>query len=186
MPMTTDTYRLSSFIHMTFYLKSGINDHIWFLFALTSIYILFPIIKLAFDCDNHRYLTWLLFIFIFFSFGNFFLNWCLHTIQYLYGIRYDSIPTLVMTCAVFLLLYKAWNACGWRSDGLISSLGANTLGIYVIHYPIIQLLRPYFHDLAISNLVIVNIGYAVAIVLLSWLLTLGVRRVALVGRLFYV
>jgi len=265
-----DRYTTSEFLRAVFLLKQGVNDHLWFLFALVSIYLLFPVIKIAFDFSDKRIIWWLLFVFFLFSFTNLFANWCLHILNYLrghqigvggeyikthqpfdtqginpfsgyywafvyfivggllrrhlakdhklipvwglfvlflisalvlfeYGVivsryldgkmfdtvfdGYSSIPCLIMTLSIFIILYRLWNADG-KAAVFTSSVGANTLGIYFLHFPILTFLNPYYYDMKISKVMIASMGYAVTILLLSWMLTLTFKRVPVILYLF--
>jgi len=73
-----------------FLLKHGENNHLWFLFALVSIYLLLPAIKAIYDHDRNVML-WTLFLLFIFSFGNLAVNWCLNLGQAALGHSIDVV-----------------------------------------------------------------------------------------------
>ncbi len=257
-------------IHATLFLDFNVSNHLWFLFSLTSIYLLVPVVKVAFDSDDKRVILWLLFLLFIFSFGNIFANWCLQVFQhstgqglqleagrikgyslfnaqginpfgglywglvyfivggllgrysqkvqkliptwglcltfliaalglsgygtmvsyYLDGLVFDtvfdgfsSIPGMVMTLSMLLILQNMWDVRG-KIGSIVASIGANTLGIYVLHMFILRILNPFYESLSISTFLPAHLGYAVIVLLLSWLLALGLKRMPIVRHLF--
>src|SRR5467141_2314788 len=65
-----DSYSAWQFIHTVLFLKLGVNNHLWFLFALVSIYLLLPAVKVVYDHPNQRVIWWLLALIFVFSFGD--------------------------------------------------------------------------------------------------------------------
>jgi surface polysaccharide O-acyltransferase-like enzyme len=96
---------------------------------------------------------------------------------------YDSVPGLAMTLSALLILYRLPRLEG-KPGTLISSIGANTLGIYFLHVPILRFLNPYYHAWAPSKFMVSTVGYALAVLMLSWLLALLLKRLPGVAYLF--
>lgn len=86
-----DQYNYSGFIKTVLFLKLYVNNHLWFLFSLVSVYILFPIVKVAFDYSDRRIIIWTLAVIFVSSFGNLFGNWCLNILYVLIGHPIDLI-----------------------------------------------------------------------------------------------
>jgi len=53
----------------------GVNNHLWYLFALFGIYVFYPIINLAFMHKNKDIILYLLIILFIITFGGGFVNW---------------------------------------------------------------------------------------------------------------
>jgi surface polysaccharide O-acyltransferase-like enzyme len=75
-------YSLREFLKEVFYLKADVSNHLWFLQALISVYLLFPFIKVIYDLPQRMLLTWLCAIIFVFSFGNLFLNGLLNVASF--------------------------------------------------------------------------------------------------------
>ena len=86
-----DSYNLSEFFKSVLFLKLYVNNHLWFLFVLVSVYILFPVVKVAFDYSDHKIILWTLAVIFISSFGNLFGNWCLNILYVLIGHPIDLI-----------------------------------------------------------------------------------------------
>ena len=96
---------------------------------------------------------------------------------------YRSIPSLAMTLSALLLLAKLPPVQG-RLEGAVTSLGGNTLGVYLIHVPMIRCADHFLTALAGLTATFATLLYAVAVLLLAWALTLLLKKVPLVGQLF--
>jgi surface polysaccharide O-acyltransferase-like enzyme len=263
-----DRYTAAEFARAVFLLKHGENNHLWFLFALVSIYLLLPAIKAIYDHDRNAML-WTLFLLFIFCFGSLAVNWCLnlgqaalgHSIDVVdgrikryepfdvqginlfsryawvlvyfivggllarpvpivkpipvwgwcavfllsafalfgYGLvaseyltpkmfdtafdGYSSIPGLAMTLSAFMIMQRVGNESGPVAP-LISSIGANTLGVYLLHVIVLRFLNHEWHELAILNSMPITLAYGAVILIASWSLTLLLKRVPVVGRLF--
>lgn len=95
---------------------------------------------------------------------------------------YNSIPGLVMTISLFLLLLRLPRING-KMGVVVNSIGANTLGIYFLHVPLIKITSIFYKNLAVSKYMTANLGYAAAILCISWILALVFRRVPKLGGL---
>lgn len=87
-PVYGDHYSLRSFIEISYQLKQGRTNHLWFLKALLYIYLLFPLIKALYDKNDKPLLIYLLSIALLFTFGSTFLNTVINTIGYVTGIGF--------------------------------------------------------------------------------------------------
>ena len=93
--------------------------------------------------------------------------------------NYDSPLTLVLTSAVFLLLLW-WECPGWLSR-FGESLSRISLGIYLIHWLLIEAVKSFLPGLMGNHLAAPVL--TVIIFALSYLISLGISRVPLVKRL---
>jgi surface polysaccharide O-acyltransferase-like enzyme len=122
------------------------------------------------------------------------LSWCL---LFLFGLMktnitgqvydtvwygYDSIMTLAMTISVFILCSKI-SVCNPIFKKVITTVGANTLGIYFIHYPLGYWFKVLYGELWLYNNVFFRLLYSLLIMFLSLLISLIIRRIPLVGKL---
>jgi surface polysaccharide O-acyltransferase-like enzyme len=71
----------------TLHLKLGWNNHLWFLQALTVIYIFFPMIKNAYD-NNKNIFNFFLIVTLILTFGNVLLFICANLCEFLFGINH--------------------------------------------------------------------------------------------------
>jgi surface polysaccharide O-acyltransferase-like enzyme len=86
-PIEGNSYSLKDFFQAWFFLKQGISNHLWFLQALISVYLLFPIIKEIYDIPERKLLKLFCFIVFAFSFGNLFLNSLLNLVEFVLGLN---------------------------------------------------------------------------------------------------
>jgi surface polysaccharide O-acyltransferase-like enzyme len=93
---------------------------------------------------------------------------------------YSSIPGLLMTASAFLLLYRFGNV----RSAFITSVGANTLGIYFIHVPILLVLERYYVAWNKTDALGGVVAYGFAIFVLSWVAALTLKRVPVLNVLF--
>ncbi|MBW4449769.1 MAG: acyltransferase [Spirirestis rafaelensis WJT71-NPBG6] len=87
-PIERASYSLKDFFMAWFFLKQGINNHLWFLKALISVYLLFPFIKEFYDIPERKLLKLFCFIVFVFSFGNLFLNSLFNSVKFVFGFNY--------------------------------------------------------------------------------------------------
>ena len=87
-----DKYSIIEFIKTVVFLKIGTNNHLWFMFVLVSIYLIVPVIKLAYDHKDRRVIYFLVATVFLFSFGTVCLGWVLNAIKLAlgYNIVYDG------------------------------------------------------------------------------------------------
>jgi surface polysaccharide O-acyltransferase-like enzyme len=98
---------------------------------------------------------------------------------------YDSIMTLAMSIALFLLC-SGVTIDNEKIKRQIEILGQNTLGIYFIHVPFGVWLTRYYMRLSISKYFVVDLLYAFLVMMLSLMLALIIRRIPFVNRLLKV
>jgi surface polysaccharide O-acyltransferase-like enzyme len=96
---------------------------------------------------------------------------------------YNSVPGLVMTIAAFLIMQRVWRDFGMAA-ALIASIGANSLGIYLLHVMVLRLIDHELPAVARLNFLPITLAYAGVILISSWLLTLLFKRIPAVERLF--
>ena len=77
-----ETLTLNEFIKGSYFLKQGWNNHLWFLGALTCIYIFFPLIYTAFK-NNKQVFNFFLICVMIFTFGDVLLEYLLNTTSFL-------------------------------------------------------------------------------------------------------
>lgn len=112
-----EKYTNLEIIRAALFLKQNVNNHLWFLFALVSIYIFLPVVKVAYDYHDTRIIRWMLLFLFVFSFGNLFGNWCLNVLYIVVGHRIDiteagdikeHIPFSSQSINQFQGFYWAW------------------------------------------------------------------------------
>lgn len=91
---------------------------------------------------------------------------------------YDTIYTFVNVCMLYILSlnFKSVNK-------IIKTIAGNTLGIYLIHPILIQLLEPYTTDTIFMYSWVFNIVYTIAIFLISLLITLVLRKLPVINSI---
>ncbi len=87
-PLLGLEYTYKSFISSVWTLEPGKLNHLWFLMAMVSIYLVFPLIKLAYDQQGKSIFFYICIILFIFSFGNLALNSIVNVIQKLFGVIY--------------------------------------------------------------------------------------------------
>ncbi|WP_249369731.1 acyltransferase [Acaryochloris marina] len=88
-PIEGTTYSIKEFLSSWFLLKVHVSNHLWFLQALVSVYLLFPVIKAVYDLeDNKLTLKILCFVVFIFSFGSLFLHTILNVAETVLGFNY--------------------------------------------------------------------------------------------------
>lgn len=80
------SYSLTDFVSAWYHFKDGENNHLWFLQALISVYLLFPFVKLIYDIPQRKLLMLFCFLIFVFSFGNAFLNSVLNLFGFIFGL----------------------------------------------------------------------------------------------------
>lgn len=77
-----DKYTTLDFIKSVFFLKEHRTTQLWFLRALVSIYLILPLIKLAYNDTDRRYLFYTMVVIFVFSFGNNLINIVINSSYY--------------------------------------------------------------------------------------------------------
>jgi surface polysaccharide O-acyltransferase-like enzyme len=95
---------------------------------------------------------------------------------------YDTIMTLAMTISVFILCSKI-SVYNPKFKKVITTIGANTLGIYFIHYPLGYWFKQLFGEQWLHNHFFLTLLYSLLLMLLSLLISLMLRRIPIVGRM---
>lgn len=90
-PIEGISYSLKDLIKSWFFLKQGTSNHLWFLKALISVYLLFPFIKEIYDIPGRKLLKLFCLLIFIFSFGNLFLNNLLNTVKFLFGFHHLNV-----------------------------------------------------------------------------------------------
>lgn len=88
-PIEGTTYSIKEFISSWFLLKVHVSNHLWFLQALVSVYLLFPVIKAVYDLEDNKLTLKILCLVVFvFSFGSLFLHTVLNVAETVLGFNY--------------------------------------------------------------------------------------------------
>ncbi len=93
---------------------------------------------------------------------------------------YDTIFTFVNVVCLFVL---CTNYKGKRAKGLISLLSANTLGVYLIHYPYVYWLESYVEKMPFLSNVAGNMLFAAVVLCISLLSALLIKKIPLLKHL---
>jgi len=95
---------------------------------------------------------------------------------------YNSIMTLLMATSIFIIIsrIKITNNKFLKTYQII---GANTLGIYFIHFPIGIWLKDYYSSLPISNYLVINLTYSFLLMFLSFFIALLLKRIPYIKKL---
>jgi len=94
---------------------------------------------------------------------------------------YDSVFTLVNVCALFIITLS-YNG-GNKFSRYLKIVGENTLGIYIIHILVIELLKPIYISISIHHDIIFNIFFVVIILNISLAITLLLKQIPVVKEL---
>ncbi len=94
---------------------------------------------------------------------------------------YFSIMTLTMSLSTFLLLSKI-DYNNKKINSFLKIIGANTLGIFLVHRFFGYATFPFFCKLPHSDNIFVNIIYGLIILLLSLLLSIIIKKIPIVKR----
>lgn len=78
-PLFNDRYTMGSFLLAVFDRKLGRTNHLWFLMAMTYLYLLFPFFKALYDKGDKVYTRYLVTIIFVCTFGYVLINGLLHT-----------------------------------------------------------------------------------------------------------
>lgn len=80
-----DAYSLRAFLRSLFYFEQDVSNHLWFLQALISVYLLLPFIKEIYDSPRRKLLYLFCSIVFVFSFGNLFINTLITIAEFAFG-----------------------------------------------------------------------------------------------------
>ncbi|MES2890762.1 MAG: acyltransferase [Bacteroidota bacterium] len=260
-PLYNDHYSIREFLSAVFNRKAERTSHLWFLMAMTYIYLLFPFIKAVYDKPEKVYTRYLVVLLFLCTFGYVLVNEVVRTagyvqnsvtlkqtdIKYLFlfnpfdqwyaytmlyficggmiaktyshlryktsmllvlifismivlfafallktrikGAEYDavwgghdSIMTLVMSIAVFLLCAKI----KLKNQKVIDAtrlVGMNTLGIYFIHVPVGHWLSNYYKSMQVSQFLIVDMLFALILMMTSLFISVQLQKIPFLKRL---
>ncbi len=84
---------------------------------------------------------------------------------------YDTIPTLVNVIAIYLFSLNYTS-----NNKIIEFISKNTLGIYLLHYLVIRLTRPFIKSIPIFQNIPANILYSILVVLACVAIIEGLRQ----------
>lgn len=87
-PITGSEYTLKGFLRSVWTLERGMINYLWFLLALVSIYLIFPLIKLTYDQQQKTTFFYICAVFFLVSFGNLTLNSIINVLQSIFGFVY--------------------------------------------------------------------------------------------------
>ncbi|MEK5081141.1 acyltransferase [Solibacillus sp. FSL W7-1436] len=88
MPIFGDEYNLSEFLKALWTWKPDRINHLWYLPTLVIVFLLFPLIKEAYDKQNKKVLYYFLTVVFIFTFGNVLLNNLANIAEWVLGVNY--------------------------------------------------------------------------------------------------
>lgn len=102
------------------------------------------------------------------------------------GSIYDSFTlfTFLMVIAIFVFVKEKGSKCsfGGRSTKVIRELSADTLGIYLLHIGVMEILRPYgVHSMMLPNIVGIPL-FSILCFVICMLIAAVLRRIPVIGR----
>jgi len=95
---------------------------------------------------------------------------------------YDTIMTLAMAISVFILCSKI-QVYNPTFKKVITTIGANTLGIYFIHYPLGYWFKELYGEQWLHNHFFLSVLSSLLLMFLSLAVSLIIRRIPIVGKL---
>ena len=96
---------------------------------------------------------------------------------------YDTVMTLVMCMSIFILAFIGRNKMK-KISGIIQLIGANTLGIYFIHWIIGYWLNIYYIRVPFSSTLFMNLLFATVKLGISLNIVLILKKIPLIKLLF--
>lgn len=87
----------------------------------------------------------------------------------------DFLFTLLSVFAIFVLSLKYKHIGFWGKA--IKTIGENSLGIYLIHIIIGEILFPHFVKLSLSSNIVINLVFVLVVLLLSLFIALGLKKI---------
>ena len=94
---------------------------------------------------------------------------------------YDTIFTLINVVALYIISVH-YKSVGWFGS-FIRIVSKNSLGIYFIHLIVGNILNPFYAQLECSTMFVINIVYALIILLCSLLLTMILKKIPIMKYL---
>lgn len=95
---------------------------------------------------------------------------------------YDSIMTLIISISIVIICFKLEYKI--KNTKLLTVIGSNTLGIYLLHGIVGRFLKPFFISLPISGNLIFNIIYIFIFMMITLGIVLILKKIPLVKELF--
>lgn len=97
---------------------------------------------------------------------------------------YDTIFALVLVAAIFILSLK------YQYKGIVGKgihlIGENSLGIYFLHIIIGDFLKPLYSEIEFNETIVVNVIFALIILLGSLFTVLFLKRIPIIKHLFVI
>jgi len=91
---------------------------------------------------------------------------------------YNEIFTLINVICFYVI------CTNWKKDiFIIRSISQNTLGIYFIHMILVFLFAPMVNDCAWIKIMPLNMLYTLAVLMISWLICLIIRKIPIIKNL---
>lgn len=97
---------------------------------------------------------------------------------------YDSMPTLVMVIAIFILSLNF--SSSYRISKLIITTGKNSLGIYFVHMIWGNIFIKYFVQMPLSGNIVSNMLFALFVLITSLFSVIILKRIPMVKNLFII
>ena len=95
---------------------------------------------------------------------------------------YNTVMTLLMSMSVFVLCSRI-HLPHTKLKKAITTISTNSLGIYFIHIPVGFWLAGYYEKFAISNYLLVDICYALFLVVVSLIISMILKKIPVLERL---
>lgn len=96
---------------------------------------------------------------------------------------YDTVMTLLICISIFCISFLIKDKID-RFSSVVVLIGENTLGIYFIHRIIGAIIKPYYLSLSFSTNIIINLLFGLVVMMLSLMVTLILKKVPIINRLF--
>lgn len=95
---------------------------------------------------------------------------------------YETISTMLMAIVFFIITFKLEDKLE-KANKIITLVGNNTLGIYLIHMLLLFKYKPIFSATSIGNTIWGNVIFTIIILSVSLLITLIIKKIPILKKL---
>lgn len=95
---------------------------------------------------------------------------------------YDTIMTFIICVSIFVMAFRMEEKLE-NISSIISLVGSNTLGIYLLQGMVGAYLHPFYKQLNNNGSIIMNIVFAITIMMVSLLITLIIKKIPILKKL---